>query len=92
MYGSVTQPQFCRSPFFPLPTLESLYIGGGRYGERDRQYRIENTLWLEFLEPFTTVKNLYLSKEFAPRDYRTHPATTFGGRTTGVTHPTEYFL
>jgi hypothetical protein len=59
--------QFCRSPFFPLPTLESLYIGGGRYGERDRQYRIENTLWLDFLEPFSTVKNLYLSKEFAPR-------------------------
>lgn len=59
--------QFCRSPFFPLPTLESLYIGGGRYGERDRQYRIENTLWLDSLEPFATVKNLYLSKEFAPR-------------------------
>jgi hypothetical protein len=59
--------QFCRSPFFPLPTLESLYIGGGRYGERDRQYRIENTLWLDSLEPFVTVKNLYLSKEFAPR-------------------------
>jgi len=59
--------QFCRSPFFPLPTLESLYIGGGRYSERDRQYRIENTQWLDFLEPFATVKNLYLSKEFAPR-------------------------
>lgn len=59
--------QFCRSPFFPLPTLESLYVGGGRYSERDRQYRIENTRWLDFLEPFSTVKNLYLSKEFAPR-------------------------
>jgi hypothetical protein len=47
--------------------LESLYIGGGRYSERDRQYRIENTQWLDFLEPFSTVKNLYLSKEFAPR-------------------------
>jgi hypothetical protein len=47
--------------------LESLYIGGGRYDERDRQYRIENTQWLDFLGPFTTVKNLYLSKEFAPR-------------------------
>jgi len=59
--------QFCRPPFFPLPTLESLYIGGGRYGEGDRHYRIENTRWLDFLEPFATVKNLYLSKEFAPR-------------------------
>ena len=59
--------QFCRSPLFPLPTLESLYIGGGRYSERDRQYRIGNTRWLDFLEPFSTVKDLYLSKEFAPR-------------------------
>jgi hypothetical protein len=59
--------QFCRSPFFPLPALESLYIGGGRYAERDREYRIEKTRWLDFLEPFATVRNLYLSKEFAPR-------------------------
>jgi F-box-like len=75
--------QFCRSPFFPLPTLESLYIGGGRYGERDRQYRIENTRWLDFLEPFATVKNLYLSKEFAPR---VAPALRqlVGGRATEV--------
>ena len=75
--------QFCRSPFFPLPTLESLYIGGGRYGERDRQYRIENTLWLEFLEPFTTVKSLYLSKEFAPRIAPTLRQLV-GGRVTEV--------
>ena len=27
---------------------------------------VENTLWLELLLPFTAVKNLYLSKEFAP--------------------------
>jgi hypothetical protein len=27
---------------------------------------IENILWLELLLPFTAVKNLYLSKEFAP--------------------------
>jgi hypothetical protein len=59
--------QFCRSPFFPLPTLETLYIGGGRYWEENRRYHIEDSRWLEFLEPFTTVKDLYLSKEFAPR-------------------------
>jgi len=75
--------QFCRSPFFPLPTLESLYIGGGRYDERNRQYRIENTQWLDFLEPFVTVKNLYLSKKFAPR---IAPALrqVVGGRATEV--------
>ena len=27
---------------------------------------IENTMWLELLLPFTAVKNLYLSKGFAP--------------------------
>jgi len=27
---------------------------------------IENTLWLELLLPFTAVKNLYISKKFAP--------------------------
>jgi len=27
---------------------------------------IENILWLELLRPFPAVKNLYLSKEFAP--------------------------
>jgi len=27
---------------------------------------IENTLWLELLLPFPAVKNLYLSKDFAP--------------------------
>ena len=46
--------------------LEDLYI--------DHEYSrlvwkndgIENTLWLRLLRPFTAVKNLYLSKEFAP--------------------------
>ncbi|SRR5713101_4798067 len=27
---------------------------------------IENTLWLQLFLPFTAVKNLYLSEEFAP--------------------------
>ena len=27
---------------------------------------IENSLWLELLHPFPAVKNLYLSKDFAP--------------------------
>ena len=75
--------QFCRSPFSPIPTLGSLYIGGGRYSERDRKYRIENTQWLDFLEAFAAVKNLYLSREFAPR---IAPALgeLVGGRVTGV--------
>ena len=57
--------QVCNS-LCPLSTIEDLYI--------EHQYRklvwkneaIENTLWLQFLLPFTAVKNLYLSKESAP--------------------------
>jgi hypothetical protein len=56
--------QFCRSPFFPLPTLEYLYIHGRRYWPTSPQ---ANTRWLELFQPFIAVKNLYLSKEYAPR-------------------------
>ena len=50
--------QFCRSPFFPLPTLETLYIDRGTYSTQ---------LWLDIFRPFTSVKNLYLYKDVAPR-------------------------
>jgi hypothetical protein len=57
--------QFCRSPFFPLPTLEYLYIDGGKYSRQRWRDDTENTRWLELLQPFASVKNLYLSKDFA---------------------------
>jgi hypothetical protein len=60
--------QFCRPPFFPLPTLEHLYIRGGEHYLQQHQHDdIENTRWLDLFQPFTMVKNLYLSKIFAPR-------------------------
>ena len=57
--------QVCNSALYILSTVEDLYI--------ERRYResvwkddaIENTLWLQLLLPFTVVKNLYLSNEFA---------------------------
>ena len=57
--------QFCNS-LHPLPMVEDLYI--------EHRYRrlvwkndaVENTLWFQLLHPFTAVKNLYLSEEFAP--------------------------
>jgi hypothetical protein len=57
--------QICNSSLHPLSLVEDLYI--------KHQYRplvwkddaIDNTLWLQLLLPFTTVKNLYLSKEFS---------------------------
>jgi hypothetical protein len=50
----------------PLSTVEDLHI--------EHQYEqlvwkndaVENTLWLQLLLPFTAVKNIHLSKEFAP--------------------------
>ena len=58
--------QVCNSSLDPLSMVEDFYI--------DHQYSrtvwkndaIENTLWLQLLLPFTAVKNLYLSEEFAP--------------------------
>ena len=59
--------QLCASHFPPLSTLEDLYIYESLHGEQpDWRDNIENTLWLDLLHRFTTVKNLYLSKEFAP--------------------------
>jgi hypothetical protein len=51
---------------YPLSTAEDLYIDH-RYSELDwKNDAIENTLWLQFLLPFTAVKDLYLSEVFAP--------------------------
>ena len=58
--------QVCNSSFRPISTVEVLYI--------EHRYRrlvwkndaIENTLWLQLLHRFTAVRDLYLSKEFAP--------------------------
>jgi hypothetical protein len=71
--------QVCSSCLPPFSTLEDLYIYEAPYLQPDRrdtldntlynirntQDNIENTLWLELLHPFTAVKNLYLSEEFA---------------------------
>jgi hypothetical protein len=57
--------QFCRSSPFPLRSLECLYIGEGQFSQQHRGNHPENTRWLEFLQPFAAVKNLYLTKQFA---------------------------
>jgi len=60
-----------RTSFSPLfSAAESLYIyenldSTSKY--LDWRDGIENTEWLEFLFPFTAVKNLYLSKQIGPR-------------------------
>ena len=58
--------QVCNSPLHPLPTVEDLYIEHQYSQLVWKDDAIENTLWLQLLLPFTSVKNLYLFKEFAP--------------------------
>ena len=58
--------QVCTSSLPLLSTLEDLYIYEGDF-KPEWHDNVENTLWLELLHPFTTVTNLYLSKEVAAR-------------------------
>jgi hypothetical protein len=59
--------QLCASSFpqILIPTVERLYIVENTYFHW--QDDIENGQWLEIIRPFTGVKDLYLSGEFAPR-------------------------
>jgi hypothetical protein len=58
--------QVCTSCLPPLSTTEGLYFYAALYWPSNRQNNIESSLWLDLLHPFIAVKNLYLSKEFAP--------------------------
>ena len=58
--------QVCSLPFSPfIPMVEHLYI---HYGYLDLLWEddIENSQWLEFLHPFTAVKDLYVSWGWTP--------------------------
>jgi hypothetical protein len=59
--------QVCTSCLPPLLDLEHLYIYENPRWQQHWQDNIENVLWLELLHPFTSVKNLYLSKDIARR-------------------------
>jgi hypothetical protein len=59
--------QVCTSSLPLLSKLEDLYIFEETKSPPNWKDNIENMLWLELLCPFTTVKNLYLSENFALR-------------------------
>jgi hypothetical protein len=83
--------QVCTSCLPFLFILEDLDIVEDYSGELEWKGNIENTQWLELLRPFTGVKNLFLSKEFARRIV---PALQEldGGRTTRVLPALENIL
>ena len=60
--------QVCRScfPQALIPAVEGLYIPGGYMPYELREDTFERSHWLEFLHPFTAVKRLYISRQFAP--------------------------
>jgi len=55
--------QFCSSFLPPLSTVQLLNLYGGPTQSLDD---MEVTQWLELLQPFTAVKNLYICDELAP--------------------------
>ena len=73
--------QVCNSSLHPLPTVEDLYIRYGYWQLVWKNDAIESALWLQLFLPFTAVKNLYLSKKFAP-DIAAALQELVGGRIT----------
>jgi hypothetical protein len=61
--------QVCSSslPEAFIPKVERLYIYDNEYGRPRWQDDIEDSQWLEVLQPFTALKDLHLSREFLPR-------------------------
>jgi hypothetical protein len=61
--------QVCSSSFPQtfIPVVERLYILENRFLGLHWQDDVESSQWLELLHLFTTVKGLYISREFAPR-------------------------
>ena len=72
--------QVCTSCLPFLSMLNDLYIYEYPHSRPDWKANIENLIWLGLLHPFTTVKDLYISKTIAPH---IGPALR-EGRTTNV--------
>lgn len=59
--------QLCNSPLPPFSDLESLQIRDGEIGGSYWQDNMEHSRWLDLVGPFSSVKNLYLSRNIVPR-------------------------
>jgi hypothetical protein len=81
--SSVTQIFTSVFPQSFIRMVEQLSIRERSYSKLEWQGDIEDNQWQELLHPFTAVKDLYLSKEFAPR-IAPYLQELVGGRTTEV--------
>ena len=59
--------QICAASLPLLSTMDRLFIYEPSYLDLDWKDDIENNEWWDLLLPFTAVKDLYVSKQFAPR-------------------------
>jgi len=76
--------QICSSSLsLIIPLLKNLFICEGIDSQSHWQEDIENSQWLELFDPFTAVKNLYLSEGVVPR-IAPSLQELVGGRVTGV--------
>ena len=60
----------CTSCLPAVSTLQELYIHqvqGSHSHLQCELHDVKSTVWPQLLQPFTTVKNLYLCKKFVPR-------------------------
>jgi hypothetical protein len=73
--------QICTMSLPHLSTTENLFIYESTDSQLDWNDGIEIVEWLELLLPFTAVKNLYLSKQSAPRIAPALQEITGGGTT-----------
>jgi hypothetical protein len=84
--------QICTTSLPLLSTTENLFIYERVDSQLDWKDGIENIEWLELLLPFTAVKNLYLSKQFAPRIAPALQDMTAGGTTEVLTALQNLYL
>ena len=84
--------QICTTSLPLLSTTENLFIYERVDSQLDWKDGIENIEWLELLLPFTAVKNLYLSKQFAPRIAPALQDMTGGGTTEVLTALQNLYL
>lgn len=74
----------CAASLPPISSLERLFIEDCSYPVLDWQDTIENMQWLGLLRPFASVKNLFLSEEFASFISPALQEELIEGRTTDI--------
>ena len=87
-----TLAQIYTSLLRPASAIENIYIYEVQYPRLRWKDDIENTEWLDLLLSFTAVKNLYVSKQIAPRIATALQEITEGGTTEVLSTLEKFYL